>query len=179
MMIYALLLCVCLFFIGRTLLVFVGQWKEPILHTFRTYGAEVRTYPLVHLLMWTAAGLVFLALLLYPRRTPTIILLVGIVLAFFAIWVRNYPQTARKLLNKLPLYPLWYRELCERTSRYERRRLAYLWLRLPPHLRALFNRYDKMFLQWSDFVIMGTVLEEDSSREEFQASQLEHRLYKQ
>jgi hypothetical protein len=65
--------------------------------------------------------------------------------------------------------PRWYHELRDRTSRYERRRIAYMWLHLPLRLRITYNSSDRAFSQWADFVIMGTIREEemDSKAEEF------------
>ncbi len=172
-----LVLLICLFFTFRALVIIGGWWKEPILRTFRNYGSEVRYYPLAHFLAWFCASLMMMIMILSPRRTPTIILLWAMALFFTIMWVRNYPDTARTLLDRLPIYPLWHRRLREYTSRYERRRIGYLWLYLPSHLRALLNRHDEIFLQWADFVVMGAVLEEDHSVDRFEASYLEETLY--
>jgi hypothetical protein len=173
-----MLLAICIFFVLRTVVILAGWWKEPILRQFRAYGGERRFYPLAQLCVWMCASLLSLAITLYPRRTPSIILLGGLALLFVVMWTRNYPETSRALLDRLPIYPLWYRRLREYTSRFERRRIGYLWLRLPGHLRALLNRHDAVFMQWADFVIMGAVLEEDHvNPEQFEKSYLEQTLY--
>jgi hypothetical protein len=172
-----MLLMVCLFFTFRAVVIIGGWWKEPVLRTFRSYGSEVRYYPVAHFLAWLCASLLMLMIILYPRRTPSLVLFGGLMLLFAILWAHNYPEHVKALFDRLPIYPLWHRRLRDYTSRYERRRIGYLWLRLPIHLRALLNRHDEIFLQWSDFVVMGSVMEEDISRERFEASYLEQQLY--
>jgi hypothetical protein len=47
-------------------------------------------------------------------------------------------------------------ELVGRTTRAERRRLAYMWLRLPAKLRLIYNSNDRAFMEWADMVILST-----------------------
>jgi hypothetical protein len=131
----------------------------------------------IQFIAWLYASVLVFVVILYPRRTPGLVLVASLMLLFTVLWVRNYPDTAKSLLDKLPIYPIWHRKLRDYTSRYERRRIGYLWLRLPPHLRALLNRHDEIFLQWADFVVMGSVMEEDFVTERFESSLLEQQLY--
>jgi hypothetical protein len=171
------ILLICIFFTLRALVITVGWWKEPILGKFRSYGAEAISYPVVQFAAWLYATVIVFVLMLYPRRTPGVVMFASLILLFIILWVRNYPETAKGLLDRLPIYPIWHRKLREYTSRYERRRIGYLWLRLPQHLRALLNRHDEIFLQWADFVVMGSVMEEDFVAEHFESSLLEQQLY--
>jgi len=73
----------------------------------------------------------------------------------------TYPQISKKINLKLMRFPRWYHELRERTTRYERRRIGYMWLHLPLRARLTYNSSDSLFLLWADFVIMGTIREEE------------------
>ncbi|MFN8376646.1 MAG: hypothetical protein U0694_27715 [Anaerolineae bacterium] len=172
-----LILLICIGFTLRNLVILAGWWKEPVLKQFRKYGDEPRYYPQAHLILWFVTTVLVFTAILFPRRTPVTLLLIGMLLLFVVMWIRNYPETSQALFERIPIYPRWYRTLRDYTSRYERRRIGYLWLRLPPHLRLLLNRHDEIFLLWADFVIMGSVMEEDISAERFEASYLERTLY--
>ena len=39
--------------------------------------------------------------------------------------------------------------------------LAYMWLHLPLRAQLSYNSSDTMFMVWADFVIMGTIREEE------------------
>ncbi len=53
--------------------------------------------------------------------------------------------------------PHWYVELRERTTREERRRIAYMWLCLPRSTRLHYNGSDRNFQIWADQVILATI----------------------
>ena len=53
-------------------------------------------------------------------------------------------------------YPRWYSELNDRTTREERRRLGYMWLRLPISLKMVYDTNDHAFFQWVDLVLVAT-----------------------
>lgn len=170
---YMIPLLLSTIFAGRTLLILLGRLKEPLLHTFERYGEEVIYYPLLELGGWLIAFIMSTwALLLsfnHALQVPQSIIELAlpiIPMSYIVVFHQTVHgigalKSIQPLLNRLHVYPLWYRDLRSRTSRYERRRIAYLWLRLPRRLRAIFNMNDPAFLQWADLVIMGAVMEED------------------
>jgi hypothetical protein len=157
-------LVVSIAFLLRIGLILVGLLKGPILQTFEKYGdAETIYYPLPSLLMWSGIFLLSITAVLtdtlgvvLPTSIIGIGLLVGAYLAF------NSPDIARQYPRLFMSYPRWYFELRDRTSRYERRRLAYMWLWLPYRLRMIYNGSDRAFNQWADLVILATMRFEDN-----------------
>jgi hypothetical protein len=149
---------------GRSALIFLGLYKDPILWTFEQYGPDERVpLPLITLLMWVGAfiiGIGFWISTYLPLPFPLVTLGMGMVtislvgLYYYSVIWRPYYHFVR--------LPRWHHELLERTTRYERRRIAYMWLHLPWRLRLLYNSSDQAFLIWADFVIMGTIREEES-----------------
>ena len=154
-------------FFLRIGLIMTGMLKGPILHTFEKYGGDEELY--------------------YPLPAPVTLVRrdsyqpdraaggerqhlpahrgsrsVAAGLAFVA---RNHPEFAREHPDIFLHYPRWYHQLRARTSRYERRRLSYMWLWLPRRLRLIYNGSDRAFNQWADLVIMASMRydEEDPS----------------
>ena len=156
---YVLLLPLCVALLARELLILAGLLKDPILRTFEKYGdLESVYYPLPALLLWFGLLLFCLA----PLAAPALggagpLFLPGLGLMGAALWCHLHPDLARQHPNLLMRYPRWYADLRARTSRYERRRLAYLWLTLPWRLRLRYNGSDRAFNHWADFVIMATM----------------------
>jgi hypothetical protein len=156
-----LLFFLSVFFLARSLLIFIGLLKGPILDTCAKYGPEDYPYlSLLPLVTWFGVfGLTLGAWLLaaygaeYPVVCPGILLLLLAGLGY-----RYYDVLAGWHLRWVK-YPRWYAELMERTTRYERRRIAYAWLRLPRRLRLTYNSNTEAFLTWADFVIMSTISE--------------------
>ncbi len=164
------LLVLCFYFIARTLVIMFGKLKAPVLRTFEPYGEEVFFCGWTTLLVWIiAAGFVieiFFIILFLPPRTelpPSILFVAGGLLLGACVFdsMAHHYRPLSHLTQLLPVFPLWYRDIYERTSRYERRRLAYRWLWLPKQMRTIFNRSDRVFMDWADLVIMGSVMEED------------------
>ena len=136
----------------RSFLIVLGYYKDPVLRSFEVYGSEVIYSPILGLIFWSmlAAGFAFLTIF------GVSVVLVLVMLAFipvvliyprFADYVRAHPST-------FLMYPRWYARLMDLTSRDERRRMAYLWLRLPLRTRLLYNTHDAHFEQWADLVLM-------------------------
>lgn len=153
MVIYGLLLALCLLMTLRSTLIILGVYKDPVLASFEVYGREKIYSPMVWLIIW-GLGSTYLSLyLLIPQDNAFII---GIVILIPVLAVRervpnivhNNPRFFRSL-------PAWYRELATRTTREERRRIAYLWLRLPARTRSLYNINNHLFYQWVDLVLMS------------------------
>ena len=53
-------------------------------------------------------------------------------------------------------WPRWIHELREYTTRDERRRIAYNWLRLPLRTRLHYNSDDRAFMLWADLLVLST-----------------------
>lgn len=156
-----------LIFLIRTVLIVVGLLKDPILRTFEKYGDDENIYnPVNSLLLWT--GLLIISLspgLAAPLRMSMFtVALPGIAMIGLAYFLVNNPQFVRQYPNVFFIYPRWYHELRSRTTRNERRRIAYKWLWLPHRLRLAYNGNDRAFSQWTDLIIMAT-MDVDESQE--------------
>lgn len=159
---------VIVFFLARSLLVLTGFLKEPILETFREYGPLEKPYlPMLPLWGWSGAG-VFIAGLWFRQYSAASLTLsvMGIFMLIALGMAYNSYGTAAKWHFLLLKMPNWYHQLQDRTTRYERRRVAYMWLHLPPKLRLTYNSSDLLFLQWADFVIIATIREEEDELEQ-------------
>lgn len=146
-------------FLLRTGLILIGLFKGPILQTFEKYGDEETVYyPLPSLLLWIGV-LVISGTALMAEKTGINLNtgILGILLLLGAYFAYTNPDLARQYPQIFMVYPRWYYELRDRTSRYERRRLAYMWLWLPRRLRLIYNASDRAFNQWADLVIMATM----------------------
>jgi hypothetical protein len=157
--VYFILLLLSMGLLVREILILSGLLKDPILRGFQKYGDTEAVYrPLPSLLTW--AGLLLLALgaIAAPVLGSSLPLaLPGGLLLALALWRRLHAGLVRRFPHILLRYPRWYADLRERTSRYERRRLAYLWLTLPWQLRLRYNGSDRAFDHWADLVIMATM----------------------
>ncbi|MBI5670336.1 MAG: hypothetical protein HZC41_20275 [Chloroflexi bacterium] len=149
--------------IARSTLILIGYLKGPIIHTFERYGEQETLYlPLVPLVFW--AGLLAFTLgtwaVSYMNLSYPLVGLGFLSMLFAAFSFQNYEITVKWHYRFFRL-PQWYHELRERTTRYERRRIAYAWLRMPWRARLTYNSDDRAFFIWADFIIMGTVLDEE------------------
>ncbi|MBI5931437.1 MAG: hypothetical protein HY862_19165 [Chloroflexi bacterium] len=147
-------------FLSRSIMVMLGLIKGPVLHSFEKYGDDERGYNgLLYLLFWMGAfslnSGIWMARLsrnvFLPMESLGVILMAG---AFIA-----YRQA--HLVHKFFHYPRWYFELEERTSRSERRRIAYMWLQLSRKGRLIYNSNDFAFNQWADLIIVSTIYIDD------------------
>lgn len=136
----------------RAVLIVAGLYKQPILERFENYGDERIFSPLLGVIFWGVAFMFYFLIVI--MRFDILILLLLILSLPFVIFheriihmVRDYPQV-------FMMYPRWYRSLIDHTSREERRRIAYLWLRLPYRTRLLYNTRDEYFQHWVDLVLM-------------------------
>jgi len=150
-------------FLVRSTLILLGYLKDPILRTFSEYGPREKMYmPGQGLLAWGGA-LSFCAGLLaasYSKLSVTLTTLAILMELTVAIGY-TYAEQAENIHLKILRYPRWYHDLRERTTRYERRRIGYMWLHLPLRARLAYNSSDTAFMLWADFVIMGTIREEE------------------
>lgn len=145
----------------REVLILIGWLKGPVLARFEKYGDDEDLYfVLPPLLAWTGAFLISSTvwlLLVIQDVMPIIwlgLLLWGVALFLYHRWKNASPELRRLLLY----YPRWQHELLPRTSRLERRRMAYMWLHLPPRLRLIYGGNERAFYEWADFVILATLM---------------------
>jgi len=154
---------VCIFFLARSTLILLGYLKGPIVHAFEKYGEQETLFlPLIPILFWSgllAATIGSWAVTYTDLAFPLMTIGVGSML-FAAYSYQNYDITV-KWHYRLFRLPHWYHELRSRTTRYERRRIAYAWLRMPWRARLYYNSDDRAFFVWADFIIMGTVVDEE------------------
>jgi hypothetical protein len=139
-------------------LILAGVWKSPVLRRFERYSAfDDAYYPLPYLLMWAGALVLCAGLLIrqiagtdFPAHMPGLFLLLLALLAYRSFGIaRRYPGTWLAM-------PRWYAELRERTTREERRRIAFMWLMLPRRARLFYEWNTWAFRTWVDLVIVST-----------------------
>lgn len=141
-------------------LILLGLYKEPILRRFQRYGdTETFHYGLPWFLLWMAC---FVGLLDWwlgvVWGSATGLGLLGVLLLAVAYITYRFPSSTGQQEGVFLGYPRWLSELRPRTTRTERRRIAYMWLRLPSRLRMTYNGNDRAFLEWADMVILSTLL---------------------
>jgi hypothetical protein len=141
-------------------LVLIGMLKGPILRKYEKYGDdEPFYYPLPGMFIAAAVLSVVGGHVIAPvTRIWCLPFGPGVILAGvgWLVWDRKF--IAQKHPEIFQAYPRWCRELREYTSRLERRRIAYMWLRLPFRTRLVLNSNDRAFLLWADMVVVATNL---------------------
>jgi len=148
-----------LFIAGRLALILTGLYKSPLLTLFEKYGDEENYFfPLPRLLFWTGTLMfsgadVFNEMAFY---VPSVVPIVGFLFMILGYGAVTLPPHLQQSLDAYPPFPLWYHRLREHTSREERRRIAYIWLRLPARTRLLLNSNDRAFFHWTDLIILAT-----------------------
>lgn len=155
-MIAAVLFMVSGLFLSHSVLVVLGVLKGPVLHIFERYGDEEEFYDSLTRL---ALGLGVFSLASgiglgrnFPRAFLPLEAMGVITLVATVIFYRT-SATTRKYFR----YPIWYFELLERSSRSERRRIAFMWLNLSRKGKLIFNSSDHAFNQWADLIIVSTL----------------------
>lgn len=141
-----------LFFL-RACLVTLGFYKEPILTAFQRYGDEVVFSPLFESVAWGCVMAYLLFIVLVPS---SFLILIGVF--SFAIFVMLYWRIRDSILNHPSIFlrfPHWYREIVDRTTREERRKLSYMWLALPLRTRLLYNAQHEEFRKWVELVVLS------------------------
>lgn len=146
---------ICLSLSIRAMLILSGIYKDPVLRSFETYGEEVLYSPTLHFLLWIILGLIFgMAMLFKSSFLGGFAYLMAILsinaYTRFPIWASRYPRPLLAL-------PRWSAQLHTSTTREERRRIAYLWLRLPRGLRTHYNTNQIAFGNWIDLVLISIV----------------------
>ena len=143
----------------RMVLMISGQLKGPVLQYYERYGdEEIYFFPLPNLLMWLGLTVItggFVLEIWQIVLVPTVP--IGVFL-FAMAGVGYYAQRwVRQSADDLPLLPRWANTLFDNTTRHERRRIAYMWLRLPLRTRLLYNANDRAFFGWAELVIVATL----------------------
>ncbi|GAB4509875.1 MAG: hypothetical protein OHK0046_05650 [Anaerolineae bacterium] len=152
-----------MFGLCRIVLVITGLMKGPVLNMFERYGDDDPLFfPWPQLMAWLGALVIAASYLLnrlFGSRVQGNLFALCLLLLAYIIYQQRYD--IQKLADRLnmPVVPLWYARLRENTTRSERRRIAYMWLRLPIRTRLLMNASDQYFFQWADLVIMSSVHE--------------------
>jgi hypothetical protein len=148
-------------FLIVVVLIAAGLYKDPVLRQFERYAELDDSFHLLPLLllgmgMFAIFGGILFSATVAPRYPPMILGALFLLLAYVA-------REQRHKLNAYPelflAMPRWYAELRSRTTREERRRIAYMWLCLPRSMRLHLNGSDRHFLLWADMVILATVMQ--------------------
>lgn len=159
-MIYLLVLTLLssLYFV-RNLLILAGWLKAPLLRLFERYGVADDSYTVMPELMTSFVLLLFSVTALLMEsffQTALPVILVGVLYLLGWLMLRSR-YAARRFPFLFLSLPVWYSDLRERTTREERRRIAYRWLSLPMRTRLAYSANDHAFHLWADLVILGTV----------------------
>jgi len=143
----------------RTLLVLSGRLKGPLLHIFEAYTDKTQEYNALRTLaLWMSVFIIGIMVTLSDYMSLPIASFIPLVLALSIMALaQDQSPFIRQHLPFLMPEPHWYTDLHSRTTLMERRRIAYMWLRLPRRTRILFNHHDAAFGIWVDLVIMGTL----------------------
>jgi hypothetical protein len=155
MVVLLLLAFITLMMTLRSFLIVMGTYKDPVLASFEHYGEEKIVSPIFSLTVWVILFIYF-SLFLYVQAGPLFSL--GLLLIIFIASMRERLDEWRYKYDTLfRVFPRWYFELVQRTDREERRRIAYLWLRLPLATRLLYNARSEYFHHWVDLVLMSII----------------------
>lgn len=138
----------------RSVLIVIGVHKDPILRSFEKYGEESRYSPFIVMIIWASLFIAYHMVIFLP--SPGLFFMVLVVSAVLVNAMFINPSSFFARLRPLfDRFPRWYVELSRRTTREERRRIAYLWLRLPIRTRVLYNTHDFYFFKWADLVLLS------------------------
>jgi len=141
-----------LYFTIREFLIVIGMYKGPLLRQFERYGEQAKYSPILNL---SILLIVFVPVLLILLAESAITFLLLVILFIPSMHLYRY---LRHQVWRFPgimfAYPVWCHELVNRATREERRRVAYMWLRLPYRTRLTYNASDQRFYQWVDQVLV-------------------------
>jgi hypothetical protein len=158
MVIYGLIIFVCVLLLLRYGMAAAGLWKDSVLRASQRYDVDDTYYVLPGVLLSLGVLIIAASLLiglLEPRAERSVVIgFLFVVLAYFAFIFRDNAREHPEIFCSLPR---WYVDLRAVTTREERRRLAFLWLRLPLRMRMRYNLSHHHFWLWADLVILGTI----------------------
>ena len=151
--IYLLLIIFCSVQTCRAIFVMTGMYKDPVLAKFEHFGEEEPVFsPILNIAIWSLLLLYLLLFLFFPTGT---LIVLGILVAIPLISARQeIDQFIKSRQSPTRMLPIWYGDLTERTTRQERRRIAYMWLRLPARTRIIYNTSTPYFMHWVDQVLL-------------------------
>lgn len=137
----------------RSLLIVLGVYKTPVLRRFEDYGNESYYSPMLGLLAWSMGLFIFFMLLFVYSGSVfamAFFMMSPMILLYYKSedLVRDFPEIFLKS-------PVWYLQLTHMCSRDDRRRLAYMWLRLPLRTRLLYSTNNYQFMKWVDLVVVS------------------------
>jgi hypothetical protein len=164
-MLYLLVFSFLIILVGlfRSVLIVMGLYKTPIIRSFEFYGPhEVPPMPIITLLLWMGAMTALLGIWgVWGFGLSAVFFFAGLTLLMVMVAIFFWRHAFAAVYHRYAYFPRWYYELREYTSRYERRRIAYMWLMLPRRSRLIYNSSDQQFRVWADFIILGTTREEE------------------
>ena len=151
--VYFTLLLLCSIQTCRAIFVMSGMYKDPVLASFEHFGEEEPVFsPVFNIFVWGASVVYLLLFLYFPAG---MLITIGVIIAV-PIYSFRYEVTQFVKNQQSPsrMFPLWYGDLVDRTTRQERRRIAYMWLRLPARTRIIYNTSTPYFMHWVDQVLL-------------------------
>ena len=152
-LIYLTLLLICATQTSRAVFVMTGMYKDPVLAKFEHFGEDEPVFsPILNIAVWGSALLYLLLFLYFPSGMLFVLgIMIGVTFASARFEILEF---VRKRQNPTRMFPDWYADLSQRTTREERRRIAYMWLRLPPRTRLIYNTSTPYFMHWVDQVLI-------------------------
>lgn len=136
----------------RAFLVVIGVYKDPVFTSFEDYGEERIFSPMFSFVSW---GGFFAYIMLFWYLNPGVAFSLGLIIVLPLTATRaTFLDMLYKYHESFRIFPLWYYRLVQNTDRQERRRLAYLWLRLPLKTRMIYNTHTILFEQWVEQVLV-------------------------
>ncbi|GEM_PF-916990 len=150
----SLLTGACALFLGRLLLILSGMLKDPVLRQLRSYSDTLPSYFFMPaLFLWIALFMLFFSMLMMEISDTNFPVFLSSCAPFLLAYLATrFPGMLIK--HGWVLLPAWYRALQSYAARDDQRRVAYMWLSLPPRLRWRFSVNDRAFLQWADLVLL-------------------------
>jgi hypothetical protein len=146
-------------FLARTVLIIVGWYKAPVLRQFEKYGDEESVYySLPAFLGWS--GVLIITGNLWVSMVWGVVypfIFAGGLLVATAYLAYRFPDYLGQHPGMFITHPRWLHDLHRRTTREERRRIAYMWLRLPARQRLVYSSDDRAFSYWVDMIIISTI----------------------
>ncbi len=146
----------------RMVLIIAGVYKDPVLATFEAYGPDEKFYSPMPLLLVGVTGMIFGGGGLFVEAFDVrlgyfLVVTLSLMTLSGSVYLYQHPDMMHERMRFAWHYPRWYARLRERTTRAERRHLAYMWHYLPGELRRCYNSSDYAFWLWADLVIMSTI----------------------
>ncbi len=146
-------------FLIAIILIAAGLYKDPVLRSFEQYAERDDSFHLLPPLLlgmglFAIFGGVLFSEVVAPRYPP---LILGVIFLLLAAFARDRRAEMSMHPEIFLAFPRWYADLRARTTREERRHIAYMWLCLPQRMRLHLNGSDRHFRLWADQVILATV----------------------